>query len=119
MDKMNTYFRYLRDRKNVRVQKDLTLTRGNPRVCIAYRIDQKENVLLYSIASVHPKDTFYKDRGRQIAAGRLLVAPNVIKGIPDSNFEITKKIVEDLVENDDVSRTVKKLAENWLDDVQE
>ena len=107
---------YLRDRKNLHIKKDGSLTRGNPIACIATMVDRKKDVLIYAISASHKKDSFFKRKGRVLAEARLQVDPEEIDCVPEKSYEIIKVIMTHLVRRDDhmVSARVRKFAKLWL-----
>jgi len=107
---------YLRDRKNLHMKKDGTLTRGNPIACIATVVDRERNTLVYSLATAHKKDSFFKRKGRVLAEARLQVDPEKINCVPEKSYEIIKVIMKHLIRRDDhmVSARVRKFARLWL-----
>lgn len=73
---MTTKFMFLRDKNR------------NPVACIATNYDKDTNKFTYQYSVVHSDDQFDKERGRQIALGRLTTNPmNVI----ESDFETYKQ----------------------------
>lgn len=112
---------YLRDGKNIQKRKDGTFTKGNPLVLIASEVDRLSSTIRYAIAAVHPKDNFVRAKAIHIVKERLAKKPIVLQGLPKGGYEILRKIMSDLFANDEhtVSRRVRKLALNWLEQARE
>jgi hypothetical protein len=127
---------YIRDRKNIQLKRDGSYTRGNPIAIAATEIDPENGMIFFSVAAVHPKDSFIKSRARMIAAERLtlissdkpitdrgvLFGDNVAKVLAMKNgHEITRIVMREIIRLSKlpakvrkVPRKVGKLAEEYL-----
>ena len=73
INKMTTKFMFLRDAKR------------NPVACIATNFDKETNKFTYQYSVVHSDDQFDKERGRQIAEGRLRSNPILLVDSEDAD----------------------------------
>jgi hypothetical protein len=72
--------------------------RGDPIACLMSQIDRAADVIRYALAVGHPKDDFFKSRGRMIAAARLQDRPRPIyTKMPQSGHDISRVIMNDIV----------------------
>jgi hypothetical protein len=120
---MSTKIYYLRDR-TVHTHTG----KGVPVAAVVTSADKEKRVIRYAIATVHPKDTFVKSRGRSIALGRLdaLIADfnqrpmqsrelKLDADVPASGHAITKLVMQDIAAHVDFPVRVQKLASEWIE----
>jgi hypothetical protein len=83
--------------------------RGDPVACLMSEIDRTAGTIKYALSIGHPKDNFFKSRGRMIAAARLTERPRVLHmNVPTCGHDISRIIMADMVDNMNVVNRYSK-----------
>ena len=91
----------------------LRTDKGVPVSCVAMKVS-KSGEVTYGVSTQHPKDRFNRKVARELALGRMVSKPEVVKVNTISMHEISRTVVADLLKKEATPTRAYMAAKKWL-----
>jgi len=87
-----------------------------PIACLAIAIERSMSIIGWQISTLNPEDNLVKSMGRELAIGRLVSRPYLIKGIPAdiTLHDITALVMADVSVSKEIPTRAIRAAKRWL-----
>lgn len=102
--KKNTRIMYLRD-KNRR-----------PIGCVAMHLHSKRRTVRFQVSTWNPVEDFDKAFGRQLALGRMVDTPSIVRSSEGFNdmYQVTLNVMQSIANGKDYPSRARRAAQRWL-----
>lgn len=108
---------YLRDCKKIvnHSNGNLSISRGEPLICIVSDRDADTGTIRYGYSIVHPNDRFNKSEAKRIATEKFFASPLKLTTTSKTGHEIDRDLVVHFLNNVGCkNNTARKTSKRWL-----